>query len=166
MSFVTHAQNKDASAFKSLVEEKLAEKVVTVLDALKIEVSSNFFNTVSEEGGVSGGVSRVWTKPTPPAKGTIKLPPAKEEDGVELEADRDMVSQGGNRQSVPGIKLPGGHLPGSEAVREASEYMAAKGKLKIKKAVQQDKEPHLPTKKGMHGTKEDRPSLRPVGEKD
>ena len=43
-SFVTHAENKDASAFKSLVEEILAEKVVTVLEGLKIEVASNLLS--------------------------------------------------------------------------------------------------------------------------
>lgn len=66
MSFVTHAQNKDASAFKTLVEESLAEKVVEVLDALKVEVASSFFNSVAEEGGVSGGVATVTKKPGTP----------------------------------------------------------------------------------------------------
>ena len=85
-SFVTHAENKDASAFKSLVEEILAEKVVTVLEGLKIEVASNLF---SEEGGVSGGVASVTKKPTPPAAGSVTLPPAKENKKVTI-ADREI----------------------------------------------------------------------------
>ena len=66
MSFVTHAQNKDASAFKTLVEESLAEKVVLVLEGLKVEVASTYFNSVAEEGGVSGGVASVTKKPGTP----------------------------------------------------------------------------------------------------
>lgn len=70
MSVVKHAEAKDAVAFKNAIEEAIAGKVVTVLDALKVEVAGNFFNkvgeTVAEEGGISGGVSRVWKKPKPP----------------------------------------------------------------------------------------------------
>lgn len=68
MSFVTHAEQKNAIAFKAQVEEVMAEKVVRVLDALKIEIAQSFFNpeTVSEEGGVSGGVGKVVKKPGTP----------------------------------------------------------------------------------------------------
>ncbi len=67
--FVTHTQNKDAIAFKSLVEETLAQKVVERLEELKIEVASQFFNTVAEAGGVSGGVAKVSKMPPPGGKG-------------------------------------------------------------------------------------------------
>lgn len=102
MSFITHAQNKDALAFKSLVEEKLAEKVVLVLEGLKIEVASNFFNegTVSEEGGVSGGVSQVWKKPSPGGKGKASAPEPKlssgpKQDRKTMEPGSGLANEGG-----------------------------------------------------------------------
>ena len=103
-SFVTHAQNKDASAFKALVEEKLAEKVVQVLDGLKPEIASAFFNTVSEEGGVSGGVSRVWKKPAPQAAGSVKLPGKDGKEGGLVHAGRSGSSNG---EKTGDAELPG-----------------------------------------------------------
>ena len=120
MSFVTHAQNKDASAFKSLVEEKLAEKVVMVLDGLKAEVASDFFNTVSEEGGVSGGVAKVWKKPTPPADGEVTLPGSKENKSKE-----GGIVHAGRSNSSNGPKTGEGKLPG-EGVSEAKKVPDAK----------------------------------------
>jgi hypothetical protein len=103
MSFVTHAQNKDALAFKALVEEKLAEKVVQVLEGLKIEVASNFFNaeTVSEEGGTSGGVSQVWKKPAPGGKGKASAPEPKlssgpKQDRKTMEPGSGLADEGGS----------------------------------------------------------------------
>ena len=104
MSFVTHAQNKDASAFRSLVEERLAEKVVQVLDGLKAEVASNMF---SEEGGVSGGVPSVKKKPSPPAAGAVKLPGQGGKEGGLTHAGRSGSSDGEKSAEaiLPGSKV-------------------------------------------------------------
>ena len=106
MSFVTHAQNKDASAFKTQVEEVLAGKVVQVLEGLKAVVAQQYFN---EEGGVSGGVASVKKKPAPPAAGTTELPGTKEKGSKEgglTHAGRSGSSNGekSGEACLPGIK--------------------------------------------------------------
>ena len=101
MSFVTHAQNKDASAFKIQVEEVLAGKVVQVLEGLKAVVAQQFFN---EEGGVSGGVSSVKKKPTPQAAGSVKLPGSGGKEGGVVLADRSTSSEG---ETTGDATLPG-----------------------------------------------------------
>lgn len=145
MSYITHALNKDASAFKTLVEETLAEKVVTVLEGLKVEVASVFFG---EEGGVSGGVSSVKKKPSPPAAGSVKLPGEGGKEGG--------LEHAGRSGSSGGEKTGDAVLPG-QAVHSESVKMKSHGKLKFK-AMQKDKAPKLPQKKGS-GVGEDRKSM-------
>jgi hypothetical protein len=130
MSFVTHAQNKDATAFKSLVEEALASKVVMVLDALKAEVASRLFG---EEGGVSGGVSSVKKKPAPPGAGTVELPGQNAKGGS--------VEHAGRSNKASDIKLPGKGVSEGKISNEPNQP-----ELKVKKVVQQDKKPHLSSK--------------------
>lgn len=104
MSFVTHAQSKDASAFKSLVEETLAGKVVQVLEGLKAHVASNMF----EEGGVSGGVTTVKKKPAPEAAGSVVLGSKEtpnKKDGVVHAGRSDKSNDGTTGDAVlPGQK--------------------------------------------------------------
>jgi hypothetical protein len=138
MSFVTHSQNKDASAFKAQVEETLAGKVVLVLEGLKAVVAQQFFN---EEGGVSGGVSSVKKKPAPPAKGTVTLPGSKEAKSKE-----GGIGHSG-RGDDTGPKSGEFKLPGQRTVKEGTTSGEKdQPALKVKKAVQQDKKPNLPTK--------------------
>ena len=144
MSYVTFAQNKDASAFKALVEESLASKVVMVLEGLKVEVASQFFN---EEGGISGGVSSVKKKPTPPAAGTVELPDEGQKTGTLVHAGRSGSSNGEKTGEFV--------LPGQKVHSEATEKSHGLDKVK---AVQKDKSPKLPQKKGS-GSAEDRKSM-------
>jgi hypothetical protein len=198
MSYVTFAQNQDASAFKALVEESLASKVVMVLEGLKVEVASQFFN---EEGGISGGVSSVKKKPTPPAAGTVELPDEGQKTGTLVHAGRSGSSNG---EKTGEFVLPGQEVHSEEFVTELSkgtlksyankanktehkiatgndEYGTKNRKLYNKiigqrrankklakeekshgldkvKAVQKDKSPKLPQKKGS-GSSEDRKSM-------
>jgi hypothetical protein len=169
MSYVTFAQTKDASAFKTLVEETLAEKVVMVLEALKVEVASQFFN---EEGGLSGGVSSVKKKPTPPAAGSVKLPGEGGKEGGLEHAGRSSSSGGektgdavlpGQATHAEGMKCsckgdkknPDCAMHGKKKMSEAT--MKSHGKLKFK-AVQKDKAPKMPQSKGS-GSAEDRKSM-------
>jgi hypothetical protein len=94
MSLVNLVEDKDAVAFKNAIEEMIAEKVVMVLDALKIEVASNMF---SEDGGISGGVSRVWKKPKPP-KSIVHSARGGKNDGAEASAPPGAGAQ------VPNVK--------------------------------------------------------------
>lgn len=164
MSFVTHASNKDASAFKALVEETLAEKVVLVLEGLKIEVASHLFG---EEGGVSGGVASVKKKPAPPAAGTVSLPGQGGKTGGLEHAGRSNKS-GGEKSGdavLPGqkneetkidegatsYKAPKGYSPRREAERKLVKKGAGGSPEKEPegdrvKAVQKDKKPHLSSK--------------------
>ena len=135
MSFVTHAQNKDAAAFKALVEETLAGKVVQVLEGLKIEVASNFLDTVSEEGGVSGGVASVKKKPAPPAAGSVELPGTAAKGGS--------VEHAGRSSKGSDVKLPG------QKVSEGRTSSEPNPKGDRVKAVQTDKKPHLSSKPKM-----------------
>ena len=136
MSLITHAQNKDAAAFKTQVEETLASKVVQVLEGLKAYVASNMFN---EEGGVSGGVSSVKKKPTPPAAGSVVLPSATGKVGGVEHAGRSKVG---------GEKTGEAILPGQK-VSEGTTSNEPDHKGNRVKAVQKDKEPHLSSKPKM-----------------
>ena len=65
-NFIESVETKNALQFKESFEAKMAEKVVLALDACKVEVAKKFFEgVVSEAGGTSGGVKRVWKKPNP-----------------------------------------------------------------------------------------------------
>jgi hypothetical protein len=134
MSFVIHAQNKDASAFKTQVEEVLAGKVVQVLEGLKAVVASQFFN---EEGGVSGGVSSVKKKPEE-KEGSTKLPGQGGKDGSLVHAGRSEKSNG--------EKSGDACMPGSK-VSEGKTSGEPNPKGDRVKAVEKDKKPTLPTKK-------------------
>jgi hypothetical protein len=145
MSFVTHAQNKDASAFKAQVEEVLAGKVVQFLEGLKAHVAQQFFN---EEGGVSGGVFSVKKKPEA-AAGSTKLPGPGKEGGL---------THAGRSNSSDGEKSGEAKLPG-QGVAEGKTSGEPNPKGDRVKAVEKDKKPKLPQKKGS-GYGEDRASFK------
>jgi hypothetical protein len=131
MSFVTHAQNLDASAFKTQVEEVLAGKVVQVLEGLKAVVAQQFFN---EEGGVSGGVSSVKKKPEA-AAGSTKLPGPGKEGGL---------THAGRSNSSDGEKSGEAKLPGVAEGKTSGEPNPKGDRVK---AVEKDKKPKLPSKR-------------------
>jgi hypothetical protein len=89
MSIVKFAEEKNAVAFKNMIEEAIASKVVDVLDVLKVEVASTFFNpeVVAEAGGISGGVSRVWKKPKAP-KSIVHSARGGANDGAQASAPK------------------------------------------------------------------------------
>jgi len=121
MSYVTHAQNKDASAFKSQIEETLASKVVQVLEGLKAVVAYSMF----EEGGISGGVSSVKKKPAPPAAGTVELP-AKENKVKEGGLTHAGRSNSSNGEKSGEFVLPGQKNEGTDSFKEELQVLTQK----------------------------------------
>jgi hypothetical protein len=76
-SLIQLAQDKNAIGFKAALEERIQEKIDDVIGEEKVLVAG----TLLGEAGVSGGVKKVWKKPSPGKHGASAPRPTLPEKG-------------------------------------------------------------------------------------
>lgn len=93
--FTDFAQSKDAVAFKEAFTEAVAAKVVAAIDAKKVEIAANMF----ESGGIAGAKTSVKSHGgkliDAAKKGESKLPGAVKEDIENVEEAKIEMTRGG-----------------------------------------------------------------------